>query len=206
MGGFVCYLLLGEKGLGLSFIFLSYFIPYLFLVIFPYAKKISSGESYSYKLVKDFFKSLRNMPLYAMIAAIGLRLAGNDRPVMDFPINSLLMLSIGMYYLSLGMSFSLKDMFSFNRESLLLCLIRFLLMPVITVTVLFFIKLDPLIEAIILIESFMPAAVYSVMSSVLFELDERRASTMFVFNTASFLLFILPLLFLFYKTLHKFVS
>ena len=35
MGAFLCYLLIGEQGLGLAFIFLSYFMPFIFLVIFP---------------------------------------------------------------------------------------------------------------------------------------------------------------------------
>jgi malate permease and related proteins len=206
MGGFICYLFMGEAGLGLSFIFLSYFIPYLFLVIFPYARLASSGESYSFDTIKDFIKSPRNMPLYAMILAILLRLYGIPRPEMFFPVDILLMLSIGVYYFSLGMSFFLKDMFSFKKESLALCLIRFMIIPAVTLIVLFLVNLDPKVEAVILIESFMPAAVYSVMSSVLFSLDERRASTMFVFNTVAFLLFILPLMFVFIKKLMRFVS
>ncbi len=203
MGGFICYLFMGEKGLGLSFIFLSYFIPYLFLVIFPYAKVASSGESYSLETMKEFIKSPRNMPLYAMILAIFLRFFNITRPNIYFPVDILLMLSIGVYYFSLGLSFLLKDMFSFRKESLSLCLIRFLIIPAATVIVLVLIDLDPDIEAVILIESFMPAAVYSVMSSVLFSLDERRASTMFVFNTMAFLLFILPLMFIFIRKINK---
>jgi predicted permease len=206
MGGFICYLFMGEAGLGLSFIFLSYFIPYLFLVIFPYAKLASNGEPYSFDTIKDFIKSPRNMPLYAMVLAIFLRLTDIPRPKMFFPVDILLMLSIGLYYFSLGMSFSVKDMFAFKKESLLLCLIRFLIIPAVTVIVLVLVHLEPKVEAVILIESFMPAAVYSVMSSVLFSLDERRASTMFVFNTVAFLLFILPLMFVFIKKLMSFVS
>jgi len=206
MGGFVCYLIMGERGLALSFIFLSYFIPYLFLVIFPYARLVSSGETLGLNVLRDFIKSPRNMPLYAMLAAICIRYAGFERPVMYFPIDAILMLSIGIYYLSLGISFTLKDMFMFKKESLLLSVVRFLLIPAIAVVVLYFINLDPAIEAIILIESFMPAAVFSVMSSVLFGLDGRMASTMFVFNTVMFLLFVLPMLFLFYKVLHGFIT
>jgi predicted permease len=175
-------------------------------VIFPYAKYSAGGEVDGASLLGDFIKSPRNMPLYAMILAIGLRLYGINRPAVFFPVDVLLMISIGMYYLALGMSFSISDFFAFNMESLALSFIRFLLIPFITVIVLVLINLDPAIEAIILIESFMPAAVYSVMSSVLFGLDHRRASTMFVFNTAAFLLFILPMLLIFYKHLHRFVS
>ncbi len=206
MGGFICYLFMGEKGLGLSFIFLSYFKPYLILVIFPYAQSASHGKSYSFNTIKEFIKSPRNMPLYAMFLAIFLRLSGVPRPAVSFPVEMLLMLSIGVYYFSLGLSFLLRDMLFFRNESLSLCMIRFLIIPAMTVFVLFFLNLDPDIEAVILIESFMPAAVYSVMSSVLFGLDERRASTMFVFNTVAFLLFVFPLLLFFMNDLTKLIS
>lgn len=206
MGGFICYLFMGEKGLGLSFIFLSYFIPYLFLVIFPYARLASKGESYSLDTIMEFIKSPRNMPLYAMILAIFLRLYGITRPEIFFPVEMLLMLSIGVYYFSLGLSFLLKDVLSFKKESMTLCMIRFLIIPALTVGVLIFLNLDPDMEAVILIESFMPAAVYSVMSSVLFGLDERRASAMFVFNTVAFLLFVLPMMLIFIKELTRLIS
>ncbi|HEY9162711.1 MAG TPA: AEC family transporter [Desulfomonilia bacterium] len=206
MGGFICYLFMGEKGLGLSFIFLSYFIPYLFLVIFPYAKQASKGESYSLDTVKEFIKSPRNMPLYAMIVAIFMRLYGITRPMIIFPVEILLMLSIGVYYFSLGLSFLIGDVLFYKKESLTLCMIRFLLIPAMTVIVLVFLNLDPDIESVILIESFMPAAVYSVMSSVLFGLDERRASAMFVFNTVAFLLFVLPMMLIFIKDLRRIIS
>jgi predicted permease len=206
MGGFICYLFMGEKGLGLSFIFLSYFKPYLLLVIFPYAQAASHGKAYSFDVMMEFIKSPRNMPLYAMFLAIFLRLSGVPRPAMFFPVEILLMMSIGVYYFSLGLSFLLRDMLSFKKESLSLCMIRFLIIPAVTVFVLIFLNLDPDIEAVILIESFMPAAVYSVMSSVLFGLDERMASTMFVFNTMAFLLFVFPLMLIFIKELAKLVS
>ncbi len=206
MGGFICYLFMGEKGLGLSFIFLSYFKPYLILVIFPYAQAASHGKSYSFIAIKEFVKSPRNMPLYAMFLAIILRLSGVPRPAMSFPVEMLLMMSIGVYYFSLGLSFLLRDMLSFKKESLSLCMIRFLIIPAVALFTLICLNLDADIEAVILIESFMPAAVYSVMSSVLFGLDERRASTMFVFNTVAFLLFVFPLMLIFMKELTKLIS
>jgi predicted permease len=53
------------------------------------------------------------------------------------------------------------------------------------------------VEAVIVIQSFMPVAIYSVVASVLFDLDKELASNLFVFNTLFFLLIVLPLLFVF---------
>lgn len=44
MGGIICYLFLKETGLALSSIFIIYFMPYTFLVIFSYAQA-GSGSS-----------------------------------------------------------------------------------------------------------------------------------------------------------------
>lgn len=194
MGGFLCYLFLGEKGLGLSFIFLSYFMPYIFLVIFPYAR--SAREDHRPRFVRDFLLNPQNLPLYAIVTAIALRALGYERPRIFFPIDALLTVSIGLYYLTLGINFTFGDLWAYNRDNLLLCGVRFLLIPVLTLIVLGVIHLDPFVEAVILIESCMPAAVYSVMSAVLFDLDAPRASSMFVFNTVVFLLVMLPGLFL----------
>jgi len=102
-----------------------------------------------------------------------------------------------VYYFSLGMSFTPSRVFSFLRENAALSFIKFLAVPAITVGVLAMVTLDPKVEAVIIIQSFMPAAIYSVIASVLFDLDESLASNLFVINTLFFLLFVLPLLFVF---------
>lgn len=197
MGGFLCYLLLGEKGLALSFIFISYFMPFIFLVIFPYARLAQTGARSHPGFIKDFVLNRQNMPLYALMAAIALRLFGCDRPAVYFPTDMLLMISIGLYYFTLGVNFALRDLWAYNLDNLLLCLVRFFMVPSLAALALSWVRLDPGIETVILIEAFMPAAVYSVMTAVLFDLDAKRASSMFVFNTVVFLLGVLPALVLF---------
>ncbi len=65
MGGFICYLFLGERGLGLSLIFLLYFIPFIYLFIFPYARLQSEGEGISFGSLRELVVNTRNMPIYA---------------------------------------------------------------------------------------------------------------------------------------------
>lgn len=201
MGGFLCYLFLGEKGLGLSFIFIAYFMPFIFLVIFPYARLAQSGAHLRPSFIKDFLVSPQNMPLYAIMAAIFLKLCGIERPAIFFPTDALLMISIGLYYFTLGINFTIGDLNAFNRDNMLLCAVRFIAVPALAVIVLARVHLDPATEAVILIESFMPAAVYSVMSAVLFSLDIKRAASLFVFNTVVFLAGVLPCLIFFRQAL-----
>ncbi|HQP30726.1 MAG TPA: AEC family transporter [Deltaproteobacteria bacterium] len=200
MGGFLCYLLLGEKGLALSFLFIAYFMPFIFLVIFPYARLVQTGARSRPAWIKDFVLNLQNMPLYAMAAAMALRMPGYVRPDVFFPTDVLLMVSIGLYYFTLGVNFTVRDLWAFNHDNLLLFLVRFLAVPALALLALAGVRLDPGIEAVIMIESFMPAAVYSVVASVLFDLDAKRASSLFVFNTVVFLVVVLPAL-LFFKTM-----
>ncbi len=56
MGGFICYLFGGVKGLGLSAIFIIYFMPYIFAVIFPFSmiKGRGSGARYTPGCCSDF--------------------------------------------------------------------------------------------------------------------------------------------------------
>ncbi|HPD21540.1 MAG TPA: AEC family transporter [Desulfomonilia bacterium] len=196
MGAFLCFLFLGERGLGLAFLFLSYFMIYIFTVIFPYARSVSRPDG-SMPGVTAYLLDIQNMPLAAVVSALVLQLFHVQRPGVDFPVNTLMMISIAVYYFSLGMSFETSRVLSFLRENVALSLNRFLILPAITLGVLAMVNLGEHVEAVIAIQSFMPVAIYSVVASVLFDLDKELASNLFVFNTLFFLLIVLPLLFVF---------
>lgn len=197
MGAFLCYLLLGEEGLGLAFIFLAYFMLYVFIVIFPYAQMVSSSRRYSLSFLKDFLLNLQNMPLAAIVVALALHAFGIERPSIYFPTDLLILASIAMYYFTLGTNFSTSDVLASARENLALCMVKFVMVPAAAVVFLSLVSLERQVEAVILIESFMPAAIYSVVASVLFDLDRRLASNLFVLNTIFFLVVVLPLIFVF---------
>lgn len=196
LGGFLCYIFLGEKGLGLSFIFISYFMIYLFLFIFPFANLSTKREMNIVKNIRALIFTLKNMPLYAICLVLILHLIGIDRPAIAFPIDLFLVISIALYYLSLGMSFSFHDVKDIKREYLIISLIKFILVPLITLLILMQIDFARPIRAVIAIQSFMPVAIYSVVTSILFELDSRLASGLFVINTMIFLMVVLPVMFI----------
>ncbi len=188
MGGFICYLLAGEKGLGHAAIFVSYFLPFVFTVVFPYAGKKESHGIFTISYLKKQFISLKNMPLYAVIAALLFHGAGTARPEHAlFPIDLLIFVSVALYYFSLGMTFSAGDLRGAWKEKLSLAAIKFVLLPAGTWLVLNLTSIAPDIKNIILIQSFMPAAIYSVVTSVLYDLDTPLASGLFVVNTITFI-------------------
>jgi len=188
MGGLICYIFLKETGLGLSSIFISYFVPYTFLVIFSYAR---AGRQYRAGL-RYFLVSYQNMPLYAALAALALLLSGLRRPALDPPLEPLIMASVALYYWTLGLTVNMKEIFPLRREHAALAAVRFLIIPALACLLLLGIPMGEDIKTVIRIQSFMPAAIYSVMTSVLFDLDSRLASSLFVVNTLLFIIVVVP--------------
>ncbi len=195
MGGFLCYLFAGEQGLALSAIFLIYFIPFTFLFIFSYANIKSRSQVFQWAFFRDMLFSPRNMPLYAVFAAIMIRLTGIDRPDIYFPIDILLILSIALYYFTLGINFKLDDLNLFKIDHLFLAIQKFAILPVVTFIILDFSPISDSIKMIIKLQSFMPAAIYSVITAILFDLNAKYASGLFVVNSLLFIFIVFPLLF-----------
>jgi predicted permease len=192
MGGFLCYLVLGERGLALSFIFLLYFFFYTYIYIFSYAQKISSTEKSSDKNIFQMFFQLHNMPFFAAIAALLLNLLQFKRPVVMFSFDPIILFSIGLAYFTLGLTFEFGKVKSAWRENFLLVIVKFVLTPLTAIFLIALIPLSDDVRSVILIESFMPVAVYSVITSVFFDLDSKLSSVLFVVNNLLFMSVVLP--------------
>jgi predicted permease len=197
MGSFLCYLIAGERGLSLAMVFLVYFIPYTFGFIFPYARLSSTGEGYSWDSLKDSLFAVQNIPLYTVLVALILNFLDIGRPDVSFPIDFLLMVSIALYYFTLGINFTFRGTGFFSREQIILLASKFIVLPGAVFLILIPVELSPGIEMVIKVQSFMPAAIYSVISAILFDLDSYLATRLFVVNTLFFVLLVLPLLIFF---------
>jgi malate permease and related proteins len=201
MGGFLCYFFFGEAGLGSSVILVLYFIPYVYCLVFPYART-STGQKISFG---GFFKKtvhdIQNMPLFAMAAGLLLNATGIKRPDIAFPLDALLLVSIALYYLTLGISFTRVNVRSIRRELTALSVIKFIIVPGAACAMLSVLPLDPALKAVIQLQAFMPAAIYSMVTAVLFDLDTDLASGLFVCNTVVFLTMVLPAIFVFKEAL-----
>jgi len=209
MGGLLCYMIAGEEGLALASIYVIYYLPFVFTVIFPYARisaGFKSGKNYKTGLLSTgrFFRFLftpQNLPLAGTLVAVILQTCGVTRPDAAFPLDSLLICAISLYYFTLGINFKIGDLTSYFRELTAISLTKFLIIPGLTFLVLLCVKADRNIETIILLQSFAPAAIYSVISSILFELDSRLTSGIFVMNSLLFIFIVMPLLIIFNRVL-----
>lgn len=192
MGGVICYLFLGEKGLALSAIFITYFIPFTFLFIFFYAARGANSKPVTFRYLFNFLFNIRNMPLYAVLLAVSFRFLEVERPDVLFPLGTLLAISISLYYFTLGINFNAGDLNPFKLEHGLQAANKFIAIPAVTYLSLLLVDLSVDLSTVILIESFMPAAVYSVITAILFNLETRFASSLFIVNTVFFIVLILP--------------
>lgn len=196
MGGFICYLIAGEQGLGMAAIFASCFLPFVFLVVFPYAGRKDHSPVFALSYLRKQFINLQNMPLFAVFLALIMHALDISRPEkIFFPIDALIIISVIVYYFTLGINFNTRDLNFLKKEQLAMAAIKFVLVPAATGGVLMLVPLDPAIKKIILIQSFMPAAIYSVVTSILYDLDTEMASGIFVVNTILFIAAVLPVLF-----------
>ncbi len=201
MGGALCYFFFGEQGLGLSVILVLYFIPYVYCLVFPYAKT-GSGRGISFQgFFRKFIRDRQNMPLFAMAAGLLLKACDINRPNIDFPIDALLLASIALYYLTLGISFTRINIPGIWRELAALSAIKFVVVPGLTFVVLCLLPLDPSVRAVIQLQAFMPTAIYAMVTAVLFDLETELASGLFICTTVVFLTAVLPVMFLLNKTL-----
>jgi len=202
MGSFICFLIIGEEGLGLAAIYTLYFYPLVFLIIFPYTHFVSSkysvGSGISFSVKSTIF-TRRNIPVLAMIAALILNISGFERPEIYFPLNILLAVSISIYYFTLGTTFNYGNIAKYRIEIILISVLKFMLIPALTFLFLQIINLPENYEKVILIQSFMPAAIYSVVTSVIFRLDSKMTSTVFFVTNLIFIAFVLPFIILFFN-------
>ena len=196
MGGFLCYLFFLLVCLGLAMLFIVYFMPYLVMGIFSYARYVSAEPLRGFH-IRNYIISRKNFPFYAVIFALVFQFMGIKRFDIQVPVDVFIAMSVMIYYFSLGTSFSPGNIRKYLPAHMSLAGVKFILVPLVATTLAFLLPLGEKIRAIIIIQSFMPAAIYSVVTSILFKLDARMASSLFVFNTVLFLFIVLPLLFMF---------
>ncbi|MFC1671339.1 hypothetical protein ACFL20_13180 [Spirochaetota bacterium] len=195
LGAFLCYLLVGEVGLGLSSVFILYFTPFVFGFLFPYVQLKDRAKKIDLKKIKEMVLTPQNLPLLSVIIAFTLHGIGIPRPQIFFPIEIFLIILCIIYYFTLGINFEFCNIKSIKSRHLLIAAVKFLAIPVAVYFIMGFSNIDNNMKSVVFIQSFMPAGIYTVVTSILFDLNHKLASSLFIVNTALFIVLILPLLF-----------
>ncbi len=187
-GSFICYLLFGLQGLSLGYLFM---VPYPFLVFtmgFSIGRKYSSDtcvrlKDYLLNIVTNLFSLV---PLLSITAGIILNISGIGPPEILIPLSDIwIKAGLGLMCFAIGTTLELGKITSFIKPIISLSIVKFIIIPCIATTAvfLFYGSLSPLAAKIIIIQSFMPAAIYSVITANLFGLDRDLANSLWIYST-----------------------
>ncbi len=188
LGGFLCYVLYGERGLYFSSLFAAFFLPYYYMVGFPlmgyFSKKrkvtvLSAGA--------ELFRNPTSAALLAFTAAgIILNLSGVQRPdILNMVATRwLTYISAASFSFGIGLSLNFKESLKYVKHAFLISAIKFVFNPLTGLFLIFVFGYsgltDPIPAQVIFIESFMPTAIFSVVLVKIFRLNEDLANSAWI--------------------------
>jgi predicted permease len=203
LGGLLCFVFLGTDGLARAQFFVAYWSFYAFGFCFPFARahgELDARMPLRRLIVRGFFDR-RSMPLAGVLAGIVLRAAGAPRPeqidtwyLLDAIVATVSFLS----FFCIGITLSLRRVGPYARLYLPLTAAKFVIAPMVMFRLTQVFALDPQMTAVAMTMSFMPTAIYMAMTANLFHLDRDMANSLFLVNTVSFFVVVLPLLYVFW--------
>jgi len=202
IGGLLCYIFLGEAGFALvSFYSLLELISY-YGFGFPIAKSYSSEVF----LIERFLLRLKKLLVdpYMLVAfgsiTIGffLNISGIKRPVFYESINAFF-IPIGSILLltSIGMAIHFGRIWKYIKESMLIVLIKFVIVPVVATTLAYLIGFGEIDKGLplktVLILSSMPVGFIALIPPTIYDLDVDLANACWLATNLS-LVFVIPCL------------
>lgn len=203
IGGLVCFMFLGETGFALIALYKMFEEIIYYTVGFPLARFYSGDSSQQQSLGKRITVALTDPFVFTALSAffigLSLNLSNTPRPkifeaVTAFSIPAgtfVLIVSIG-----LGMRFSRVG--GYLKESFVICLIKFTVIPVIACSLAYFFGLhqvaDGLPFKVVLILSSMPVAFNALVAASIYDLDLDLANSCWLVSTGS-LVIIMPWLY-----------
>ena len=191
LGGFFCFLLYGSRGLYLSNWYIAFCRLYHYFIGVPLLG--SNRENRNEELGRTVGDIARNPLWYApfvmIIAGIILNILGVERPhSVDFAATRILIyITVAGYSFSIGLGVRLRRSIRCMKAALFIALIKFIYNPLAAFVLLrvlgYFNQPDTLPALVIMVESFMPVAIMSVVLAKLLGLDEDLANSAWFVTT-----------------------
>lgn len=210
LGAFLCYSLILPKDKALAYA-LSYTavmqvvgIPVTFNICRHFGE--TEGDLPLWRMIIANFLDVRSMPLYFALGGWIMSVSPWQRPehvAIDVLMEVLVFAGCFGTYIGIGMRLHVSQFFSYARQHVALAGVRFLIVPIVIAGLIYLVRLGPeplrlfgYAEQTLLLLSFMPTAVMTVMLANLFHLDARFATLAWIWNTLLFLIIVLPALML----------
>ncbi|MGJ9385196.1 AEC family transporter [Salipaludibacillus sp. CF4.18] len=199
-GTLFCYVLIGEESLAYVALFRLFEEFMYYTVGFPVAKRFSDQKSLSSKNLPQRLAEVAKDPfiLIALVSvAVGssLNVSNYSRPEFYGGLIELLLpTTILLLMIPIGYNIKFTYIKSFIKESLIISLVKFLLVPLTIISISLALDMKALnngtVLQVIVILSMMPPAFTSVIPVRLYNLDINLANSSLIVNTVVFLLII----------------
>ncbi len=208
MGGFVNYVLFGPAGLATAAMYTLFWNFGMVFVLFPIARHYGHGSDQPlWKLILVNLVDIRSLPLVAVLAGLTINLCGVAYPERltqailgpaDL-LGVLIVAGVVVSFFATGLRLHFAGVFGHKLIYTLVGASKFVIMPAVGAGLIGIMWLvgHPMPgpgNGVVLVQASTPTAIYAVVISNLFHLDDKLASIIFVVNTAIYLVAILPLI------------
>lgn len=200
IGSVVAFILLGEMAYAYSQLTLLFNNILLFMICFPIAGyfKQKTHSSYTQKFsIKKVILSKNQIPIIGILIGIILNLSGFERPAVFGDLFSIMIHMIAWFaLLPLGMTIDFSEMKKYKKHVFEVSILKFVLIPLLAVAVAkLFISNDLAIKTV-LIQFSTPAAINSVMTVKVHDLNVHLSMMIFIATTAIYLIAVFPVILL----------
>jgi len=194
MGSFLAFLMLGERGLRFAILYLAYFVPFFFTIGFAMARRYSTEDVSLISNIKSFFTDpVSFIPNLAVIIGLILNIYQVEQSPIIKPLSSALVYTSTLIYsLAIGMTIHMGRSLHYVKEVFSLGVIKFILSPLTGLGLAYIFGLfhlpDHIPVKVIFIQSCMPPAIFSLVLSRLFNLNQDLANACWLSLTFATLL------------------
>jgi len=203
VGGLVCFMFLGETGFALVALYKMFEEIVYYTIGFPLARFYSEHSGQPQSLGKRITGILTDPFVFAALSAFSiglfLNLSNIPRPEV-FEVITAFFIPAGTFVLivSIGLGMRFSRVGNYVKESLGICLIKFMVIPIIACSLAYFLGLHQVAGGlpfkVVLILSYMPVAFNSLVAASIYSLDLDLANSCWLVSTGA-LVIIIPWLY-----------
>lgn len=202
IGGLIGMLFFGNEGYLTVQLFTMFEVFTYYLVVFPLAQQIGNGDGSGFRINPKLLlsKPMSLIPLAAIILGFSLRSFGVRAPDFLDSISGILVPSItALIGFAIGLTLKVSRIRLYRRESIMISLIKFLIIPAIIIPLAALLGIPSLMNGVafrmIVFLSFGPVALIAMVPPQLYDLDLDLANSGWFVTTVGHLL-IVPVLIL----------
>jgi len=191
-GTFMCFVLAGEPGYAAATLFTLYFYPTFYTLGLLIGRRYSSDKTLSpLQYIGDAMRDPANRnPVLAVFVGLLFGLFGRARPAFLELVPTVLVPSTTFVYLAaIGMTLNFDRVRDYVPHSAAMGLVKFVYTPLLGLAFIWAYSLlgppDAVHKQVILVQAFMPTAIFSLIMANLFDLERDLANTLWLLTNGA---------------------